>query len=320
MENDNSSMHLQIQKHIEIKGKEGHKISKILSEVAKEFEVRDHIRKLKKIQVFVTKDPVKVCERIITPKTKLKVHGEMREWICNNAPSFSYWGMDDVSTIMLSANQDIFKKKNYNAIKGLFAHELMHLLAKVDGLDEALDEQIAKATKNILIYLEKHKEVKPFTKERLFVSLVRVTTTASLLTKDVLINSRAMSFGFDREIYENYKATLTDVKNWIKYKESDIIAALKKDEKHVLDDAFLTYLGLNVGWITFKMFHNMWYKELQYMASIQVPQIIRRNCKPILNEMLNLRFASKEKNIAKILRLTQQNYFNTVQYFCKKLR
>jgi hypothetical protein len=244
----------------------------------------------------------------------------MREWIVDNAPSFSYWGMDDVSTIMLSANQDIFKNKNYNAIKGLFAHELMHLLAKVDGLDETLDEQIAKATKNILIYLEKHKEVKPFTKERLFVSLVRVTTTASLLTKDVLVNSRAMSFGFDREIYENYKATLTDVKNWIKYRESDIIAALKKDEKHVLDDAFLTYLGLNVGWITFKMFHNMWYKELQDMASIQVPQIIRRNCKPILNEMLNLRFASKEAHIAKILRLTQQNYFNTVQYFCKKLR
>ena len=313
-------MSLQVEKHIEIKGKEGHKIAKALSDVIKEFEIRDRITKLKRIQVFVTKNPVKICKKIITAKTKLKVHGEIREWICDNAPSFSYWDSDKGSTIMLSANENIFKNKNYSAIKGLFAHELMHLLAKVDGLDEKLNNEADKASKNILIFLEKHKETKPFTIDRLFVSLVRVTTTSSLLIKDILVNSRAMSFGFDEEIYENYKATLTDVKKLIMFDENDIIKALKRNEKHVLDDAFLTYLGLNVSWITFKMFHNMWYKELQRMANIKVPQIIKRNSKPILNEMLNLRFASKEKHIAKILRLTQQNYFNIVQYFCKKLR
>lgn len=313
-------MSLQVEKHIEIKGKEGRKIAKVLSDVIKEFEIRDHIRKLKKIQVFITKNPMKICKKIITPKTKLKIHGEMREWICENAPSFSYWDMNKTSTIMLSANQDIFKNKNYGAIKGLFAHELMHLLAKVDGLDDKLNDEADRASKNILIYLERHKETKPFTRDRLFVSFVRVTTTASLLIKDILVNSRAMSFGFDEEIYENYKATLNGVKKLIRFNENDIIKALKRNEKHVLDDAFLTYLGLNMSWITFKMFQNMWYKELQEMAEIQVPKIIRRNCKPILNEMLNLRFASQEKRIAKILRLTQQNYFNTVQYFCKRLR
>jgi hypothetical protein len=64
----------------------------------------------------------------------------------------------------------------------------------------------------------------------------------------------------------------------------------------------------------------MLYKKLQDMADIQVPKIIKKNSDPILNEMLKLRSASDKKQIAKILRLSEQNYFNIVQHFCKRLR
>ena len=313
-------MTLKIEKHIDIKGKEGKLISKAISEVIKEFEQRDKITGLKKIRIFITKHPIETCEKIILPKVKLRIHGEIREWICQSAPSFSYWAKNQTPTIMLDAHEKIFKKKNYEAIKGLFAHELMHLLNKIDGIEDKLEDEAEIAARNIFSLLAKHKEVRPFTKDRLLVSFVRVTTASTLIIKDILANTRAMSFGFDKEIYANYKSSLSDVLERIEFKDRDILMALKKDEKHVLDDAFLAYLGLNISWITFKMFHNQWYKELQELAKIKVPMIIKKNADLILDELLKLRSASDEKQIAKILRLTQQNYFNVVRYFCKRLR
>jgi len=313
-------MVLKVETHIDIKGEEGRRISGEISNIIEQFILRNQIEKLKKIQVYVTKDPIKVCRKIVPFRVKLKIHGEMREWICENAPSFSYYDKNKGSTIMLSANQTIFKKRNHAAIKGLFAHELMHLLDKLDGIDEKLQEETEMVGKNIFFYLEKHKPVKPFTKDRLLVSFLRVMSTISMLIKDVLANTRAMSFGYDMDIYKNYEATLTGIKNLVNFNEKNIIKALKKDKKHVLDDAFLTYLGLNVSWIPFKMFHNMLYKKLQDMAYIQVPRIIKKNSEPILNEMLKLRSAADKRQITKILRLSGQNYFNIVQYFCKRLR
>ena len=313
-------MRLRIEKHIDIKGKEGRKISEAISDVIKEFEERDRIVGLKKLRVFITKHPVETSQKIILSNVKLRIHGEMREWICQNAPSFSYWDKGQVPSIMIDAHKEIFKTKDYEAFKGLFAHELMHLLDKIDGIERDLDSEAEHSMGNILSILARHKEVEPFTRDRLLVSLVRVTTTGTFLIKDVLANTRAMSFGFDGEIYANYKATLSDVKKRIEFTENDILRALKKDKKHVLDDAFLAYLGLNVGWITFKMFHNQWYKELQNMSSIKIPRIIKKNTDPILGELLELRSASDKKLIRKILKLIQQNYYNVVRYYCKKLR
>ncbi len=313
-------MKLKIEKHIDIKGKEGKLVSKAISDVIKEFVYRDRITGLKKLRIFITIHPVETCEKIILPKAKLKIHGEMREWICQNTPSFSYWAKGQTPTIMLDAHERVFKKKNYDAIKGLFAHELMHLLNKIDGIEKELEKEADEATGNILPLLGKHKEVKPFTKDRLLVSLLRVTTTGMFLIKDILANTRAMSFGFDGEIYANYKTSLYNVKKIIEFKNKDILKALKKDKKHVLDNAFITYLGLNVTWLTFKMFHNQWYKKLQDLTDIKVPSIIKKNGNPILDELLNLRSANDKKRIRNILRLTQQNYFNVVQHYCKKLR
>jgi hypothetical protein len=311
---------LKIEKHIDIKGKEGKLIAKAISDVIREFEERDRISGLKRLRIFVTKHPVETCEKIILPNVKLRIHGEMREWICQNTPSFSYWREGQVPTIMLDAHEKIFKTKNYDAIKGIFAHELMHLLDKLDGIEKDVGIEAEKAARNIFSLLIKHKEVKPFTKDRLLVSLVRVTTTGTFLIKDVLANTRAMSFGFDGEIYANYKTSLSDVKKRIEFNDKNILKALRKDKKHVLDDAFLTYLGLNVSWITFKMFHNQWYKNLQDLCDIKVPSIVKKNADPILKELLKLRSASDKKQIGKILKLTQQNYFNVVQHYCKKLR
>jgi len=313
-------MVLKVETHIDIKGEEGRRIYREISNIIEQFILRDQIERLKKIRIYVTNDPIKICRRIVPSRVKLKIHGEMREWICENAPSFSYYEKNKQSTIMLSANQSIFKERNYAAIRGLLAHELMHLLDKVDGIDEKLQEETETVGKNIFMYLEKHKPVKPFTKDRLLVSFLRVMSTISMLIKDVLANTRAMTFGYDMDIYKNYEATLTDIRDLVSFNEKDIIKALKKDEKHILDDAFLTYLAFNVSWITFKMFHNMLYKKLQDMADIQVPRNIKKNSKLILNEMLKLRSASDRKQIAKILRLSGQNYFNIVQYFCKRLR
>jgi len=320
LQTDNFFVELKVEKNIDIKGKEGKLISKAISDVVREFEYRDRIIGLKKLRIFVTKTPVKTCEKIILPNVKLKIHGEMREWICQNTPSFSYWAKGQTPTIMLDANQEIFETKNYDAIKGLFAHELMHLLNKIDGIEKELEIEAEKSTRNIISLLTKHKEVKPFTKDRLLVSLLRVITTTTFAIKDILANTRAMSFGFDGEIYANYMTSLAGVKKIIGFNDGEILRALKRDKKHALDNAFLTYLGLNVSWVTFKMFHNQWYKKLQNLSNIKVPRIIKKNADTILNELLKLRSASDKEQIGKILKLTQQNYFNVVKYYCKKLR
>ena len=108
---------LRIEKHIDIKGRHGEKISEVISDVIKEFVERDNIMGLKKIKVFITKKPVETCQKIIFSDVKLRRHGEMREWICQNVPSLSYWKKGKVPVIMIDANQDIFDKKDYEAFK-----------------------------------------------------------------------------------------------------------------------------------------------------------------------------------------------------------
>jgi len=310
-------MKLKLEKHIYFKGKEARIISRALNDVIKEFSRRARVKKLKKIRIYITKNPVEVCKKIVT-SSKLSRHGEMREWICQNAPSFSYWDKGLIPTIMMDANERIFQDLNYPAIQGLFAHELMHLLNKLDGIEDELEDEAEYAATNMFELLEK--EIKPFTRDKLLSSLIRITTSALLFIKDIFANTRAMSFGFDDELYANYKVTLTDVKKEIKFTDGYIIKTLKKGRMHALDDAFTVYLGLSISWISFKMFHNKMYEYLQDMARIKVPEIIKKQCKPIIKEMLKLRSASDKKQIAKILRLTQQNYFNVVRYYSKKLR
>ena len=309
---------LQIIKHMEVKGKQARQISNAITSVLKEFNKRAHVKKLEKIEIYVTKNPVKISKKILS-SIKLKRHGEIREWITDNAPSFTYWKKGTTPIIMLNVNEKIFQKMDYDAIQGLFAHELMHLLNKLDGIEDRLDDEIDNAGNNVIRLLEKHKEIEPFTRERLLVSFVRVTTTTVLLIKDVLANSRAMSFGFDEELYENYKSALSDARK-IKYTESDIKNALKHDQKHVLDNAYLTYLGLNNSWITFKMFQIKWYKYLQDLSRIEVPEIVKVNANKVLKEMLKLRSGHDEKQIRKIIKLSQNSYYEVVKYFCGKLK
>lgn len=308
----------QIIKHMEVKGRQARQISNAISSVLKEFNKRAHVKKLKKIEIYVTKNPVKVSKKIFS-SVKLKRHSEIREWITENAPSFTYWVEGTTPIIMLNANEKIFREMDYDAIQGLFAHELMHLLNKLDGIEDKLDDEIDRAGNNVIRLLEKHKEIRPFTLERLLVSFVRVTTTTVLLIKDVLANSRAMSFGFDEELYEKYKFTLSGAGK-IKYTETDIKTALRQDQKHILDDAYLTYLGLNISWITFKMFRIKWYKYLQELSRIEVPDVVKINANRVLKEMLKLRSGKDEKQIRKIIELSQNNYYEIVKYFCRRLK
>ena len=82
-------MKLKLEKHIYFKGKEARIISRALNDVIKEFSKRARVKKLKKIRIYITTNPVEVCKKIV--RVKLARHSEMREWICQNAPSFSYW-------------------------------------------------------------------------------------------------------------------------------------------------------------------------------------------------------------------------------------
>jgi predicted ATP-dependent endonuclease of OLD family len=304
---------------MELKGKKARMVSNAITNVIKEFTKRSHVKKLERLEIYITKDPVSVAKKIIEGKIEVRRHGEVREWLVENASSFSYWTRKSTPVIMLNANEDIFKEMNYNAIEGLFAHELMHLINKMDGIEKELDEEIDKMGENIVTILDKHKDVPPFTKERLFVSLVRVTTASVLFIKDIFANSRAMSFGFDEELYENYKATLRGVKNF-KFLEEEIIQALKDDQKHVLDNAFITYIGLNFTWVNFKMFEIKWYKYLKEMARIEVPPIIKKNGNRVLREMLKLRSEKDEKQIEEIIKVMQDSYYKVVKHFCGKLK
>jgi len=313
-------MSLKIEKHIDVRGRKREIILKAFNEVLEEFEERVKIKKMKGIRLFVTLNPVKTCEKIILPKGKLRRHSELREWICRNSPSFSYWERDSKPTIMVDANQKIFRELNYQAIKGLFAHELMHLVDKLEKIEDNLNDVAEETINDLIGLLRKHREIPPFTIDRLLSSFIRITISTVLFMKDIFANTRAMSFGFDEEIYANYKAVLEGVKEEIKFTERGIMKALKEDRKHILDNAFLTYLGLNTCWVPFKMFHNKWYKELKELADIKVPKVVKDNCKEILKEMLKLRSASDREQIARVLRLTQQKYFNIVRYFCKKLK
>ena len=311
---------LKVIKHIDVQGKEGKIISKAISDVITEFDKRANVKGLKRLDVYVTKSPVKVCRQILFPAKKLnvKTHGEMREWVCGNRPNFSYWEKGKTPVIFLNANEKIFTTRNYDAIKGLFAHELMHLLNKLDGVEATLFEELENVARRMFIILDKHKEVKPFTIDRLFVSMTRVNSTSSLYIKDILANTRAMAFGFDNELFENYKSVLSDTKN-LNYTEQNIIKSLKRDKKHILDDAFLAYLGLNMTWISFKMFENKRWKELYKLATFRVPIVIKKNADPILDSMMALRSSKDRKIINKLLTSTLDNYYKIVKYYCNKL-
>ena len=309
----------EIIKHMDLKGKEARTVSNAITSVFNEFKKRSHVKKLEKIEIYVTKDPISVAKKILFPKLKVRRHGEIREWIAQETPSFTYWIEGTTPIIMLNANERIFKELNYNAIEGLFAHELMHLLNKLDGIEDKLDEEIDKSGEHILVILDKHKEKKPFTRDRFFASLVRITSTSVLFIKDIFANSRAMSFGFDEELYEKYKYCLYGA-NEIKFNEKNIINALKKDQKHVLDDVFLSYIGLNLSWVTFKMFEIKWHKYLRELARMEVPDIIEKKGDKILKEMVKLRSGHDSKQIANIIRLTQDSYYDVVKYFCGKLK
>jgi len=309
---------LKLIKNIEVKGKIKGLISNAINDVIKEFDERADIHKFKKLEVYVTDDPINVSRKIIS-SIKLRRHSEFKEWISANSPSLSYWAKGKTPIIMLNAQERIFRQQNIGAIKGLFAHELMHLLNKQDGIEEELEDEAEIAGQNILKFLSKHKEIRPFTQKRLMVSFFRVTTTTMFYIKDILANTRAMSFGFDEHLYEHYRVSLSTLMS-IDFTEKDILEALKKDKKHVLDNAFLIYVGLNTTWLTFKMFRNAWYLKLQKLAKIKVPKIIKQKGDEVLEEMLKLRSGHDEKQIAKILKLSQQSYFDVVQHFCKKLK
>lgn len=308
---------LKIRKHIDMKVLHRRQINNIINHVVREYAERTDLHNLEAIDIYVTLNPVRACKKILSGTTAER-HGEIRDWICETKPNFSYWQEGKAPLILLNANEKIFKEKNWEAVRGLVAHELMHILNKMDGLEDTLEKQLKKASEKIYEILEKHKEIPPFTRDRLYVSLVRVTTTTSLIIKDILANTRAMSFGFDEHIFENYKVVFTDT-NLLKFSEEDIINALKKDQKHVLDDVFLAYIGLNSTWITFKMFHNKWYKELQKLSDIDVPEIVKEHSRVIFDEMLRLRSTSMRTEILKILILTQEVYYELVKYFCHKL-
>ncbi len=311
---------LQIVKHIDIRGKQKGIVSIAISNVIKEFEKKANVRGLKKLDVYITTNPIKVCKMILFSGRKIKVkrHGEMRELVCGARPNFSYWEKGKTPVIMLNANEKIFTTSNMQAISGLFAHELMHLMNKQDGIENILQDEVEHAANRIFYLLDMHKEKKPFTVERLLVSFTRVGSTISLIIKDILANSRAMAFGFDNQLYENYKI-IVDGSNEIKYTEKFILNELRKDRKYVLDDAFLSYIGLNMTWITFKMFQNKRYLELKKMVNMEMPDIIRKNGNPIIEEMMNLRSSKDRKTIRKLLLTTINNYYRVVEYFCKKL-
>lgn len=309
----------QIVKHMEIKGEEGKRISNVITSVINEFQKRADVAKLDKLEIYVTTNPVKVARQIFSEDISLERNNEIRGWIAENTPSFTYWSKGKTPIIMLNANESIFRESNFDAMQGLFAHELMHLLNKLDGIEDFLEEMRGKSSGNVIALLEKHNEVKPFTRERLLVSFIRVTNTTVLYMKDILANSRAMSFGFDEEIYENYKFTLREAKK-IRFTENEILKSLKKDKKHILDDVFLAYIGLNMTWVTFKMFKNKWYKYLQQLSRIDVPKIIKKEGNQILKELLKLRSGQDSKQIFKILKTSQNSYYNVVEYFCKRLK
>jgi hypothetical protein len=309
---------VKVRKHISVSVKNKAQIAKIINHVIHEYSERTDIQFLDEIDIFVTNNPVRVCKKIFS-NVKLKRHGEMRDWICESKPNLSYWEEGKIPVILINANEKIFKKRNWDAVGGLIAHELIHILNKMEGIEDNLEMQMGKAATNIYGILDKHKDYPPFTRDRLYSSLVRVTTTASLIIKDILANTRAMSFGFDEHIFQNYKVVLSDV-CLIKYTERDIVKALVEDKKHVLDNVFLAYLGINSTWITFKMFHNKWYKELEKLSNISVPKIIKEKSKPIFLEMMKLRSKERTEETLKIMTLTQEAYYELVKYFIIKIK
>ena len=57
----------------------------------------------------------------------------------------------------------------------------------------------------------------------------------------------------------------------------------------MLDDAFLAYIGLNMTWVTFKMFQNKRYLELKNMVNMKIPDVIRKNGKPVIEDMMKVK-------------------------------
>ena len=112
-------MKLKLEKHIDAKGKEARMISRAINDVIKEFSMRAHVKKLEKIRVYITRDPVKTCKEIVLPRVKLTRHGEMREWVCENVPTFSYWEKGLTPVIMIDANERVCKACRLNDVLSL---------------------------------------------------------------------------------------------------------------------------------------------------------------------------------------------------------
>src|SRR4030067_1721637 len=132
---------VKVKKYIDSRILNRAQISRILDHVAREYTERSDIKKLDEIDVYVTKDPLRVSKKIFS-EAKLERYGELKDWILSATPHFSYWERGKVPIILINANEKIFKDNNWEAVRGLVAHELIHILNKMDGIEETLEEQL----------------------------------------------------------------------------------------------------------------------------------------------------------------------------------
>ena len=116
---------VRVRKHIDAKVPNRSQVIKIIDHVIKEYSQRTDFQKMKEVDIYVTKNPVKVCKKIFS-SAKLHRHGELRDWICESKPNFSFWEKGKVPVIMINGNEKIFKtkklplKKYFPSLDGIF--------------------------------------------------------------------------------------------------------------------------------------------------------------------------------------------------------
>lgn len=152
-------------------------------------------------EILVIDDPrhFKVIEKYI-PK---EIRSEFRQAFTEDPTSMSLtYKKFDLVIISISKKEEAYLKKNKKALTGIFAHELMHIHQRRQGLDARIRRDAINTFKKFSPKLEK---LKGYDSKQLGTLFGEVGRTANFVLKDIYANTELIDKGLGEYILEDYK-------------------------------------------------------------------------------------------------------------------
>ncbi len=240
--------------------------------------------KLKEVTFLFTENPKKAFLDIANPERMYhgRRYDKMEFWLSESVSSFSIQG-NDKANIMINVKDPYIKNENYAT--GLIAHEFMHTIEKSRGIEPRISKVGKKQWPSIIKTLEKIGE----NYEEVLTDLIKLVTFFILCMKDIIVETRLIEIGFEKESFVHKKMCSATGKKYIKVNKSN------------LANTIILYVGYETMWIPFRL------NAPQYVKGIErpftVPKIVERECNRIVKELKDIKICAKnhEKEIMEVV-------------------